>query len=68
MPQLHETIMGKKLITHDIPELIKNIEKLGETLEKLNDTLVDMYDIILEFKIKENGRITGIDDNKSSIS
>lgn len=60
MPELHETIMGKRLITHDIPELIKNIEKLGKILEKMNDTLGDMYDIFLEFKeIKDGTRNTG---------
>ena len=55
MPELHETIMGKRLITHDIPELIKNIEKLGKILEKINDILNDMHTLFLQFKEKENG-------------
>lgn len=56
MPELHETMMGKKLITSDIPKLISNIEKLGVVLEKINVTLDDMYDILLEFKTKQHGK------------
>jgi hypothetical protein len=50
-------MMGKKLITSDIPKLINNIEKLGGVLEKINVTLEEMYDIILEFKSKQDERI-----------
>ena len=57
MAELHETMMGKKLITSDIPKLITNIEKLGVVLEKINVTLEDMYDILLEFKNNQNERI-----------
>lgn len=57
MPELHETMMGKKLITSDIPKLINNIEKLGGILEKINVTLEEMYDIILEFKSNQDERI-----------
>ena len=57
MAELHETMMGKKLITSDIPKLITNIEKLGGILEKINVTLEEMYDIILEFKSKQDERI-----------
>jgi ATP-dependent Zn protease len=57
MAELHETMMGKKLITSDIPRLITNIEKLGGILEKINVTLEDMYDILLEFKTNQNERI-----------
>lgn len=52
MPELHETSMGKKLITHDIPELIRNIEKLGKSLEKINEILDDMHSLFLEVKEK----------------
>jgi hypothetical protein len=57
MAELHETMMGKKLITSDIPKLITNIEKLGVVLEKINVTLEEMFDILLEFKSKEDGKI-----------
>jgi len=57
MAELHETMMGKKLITSDIPKLITNIEKLGVVLEKINVTLEDMYDILLEFKNNQDERI-----------
>jgi hypothetical protein len=66
MAQLHETLMGKKLITHDIPELIRNIENLGRSLEKINDILDDMHLLFLELKEKENGRSTR--DGKSDIN
>ena len=56
MPELHETMMGKKQITSDIPKLISNIEKLGVVLEKINVTLDDMYDILLEFKTEQHGK------------
>ena len=56
MPELHETMMRKKLITSDIPKLISNIEKLGVVLEKINVTLDDMYDILLEFKTEQHGK------------
>ena len=56
MPELHETMMGRKLITSDIPKLISNIEKLGVVLEKINVTLDDMYDILLEFKTEQHGK------------
>ena len=55
MAELHETMMGKKLITNDIPRLITNVEKLGNTLEKINDILNDMHTLFLQFKEKENG-------------
>ena len=57
MPELHETMMGKKLITSDIPKLVNNIEKLGGILEKINVTLEEMYDIILEFKSNQDAKI-----------
>ena len=57
MPELHETMMGKKLITSDIPKLVNNIEKLGGILEKINVTLEEMYDIILEFKTNQDAKI-----------
>jgi hypothetical protein len=57
MPELHETMMGKELITSDIPKLVNNIEKLGGILEKINVTLEEMYDIILEFKSNQDAKI-----------
>lgn len=56
MAQLHETMMGKKLITHDIPELVKNIENLGKSLEKINNVLDDMHLIFLKLIEEKNGR------------
>lgn len=39
MPQLHETRMGQKLIEHDIPEIVKALQKIGEEIERLNVNL-----------------------------
>lgn len=36
MPQLHETIMGKRLIEHTLPEIAEQLQKIAEALEKAN--------------------------------
>lgn len=37
MPQLHETIYGKRLLEHQLPTLLKQLEKIGAELERAND-------------------------------
>lgn len=39
MIELHNTRMGQKFFSNDIPQLIKAIEKVGKELERLNDNL-----------------------------
>jgi hypothetical protein len=37
MTQLHETRMGQALITHTLPELVRQLERLNQNLERLAD-------------------------------
>ena len=37
MTQLHETRMGQTLITHTLPELVRQFERLNQNLERLAD-------------------------------
>lgn len=67
MPELHNTIMGRKLIEHTLPEIVKQLERIANALEnkkKENDignriqsfkTYVDSYsnDKELGKKIRE---------------
>lgn len=34
MPQLHETLMGRKLIEHTLPELAEQLKRVANALEK----------------------------------
>ena len=34
MPQLHETLMGRKLIEHTLPELVAQIRRVADNLEQ----------------------------------
>lgn len=54
MAALHETLMGKKLIQHDIPEIAKQLERIANSLDK-----------ILSEKEKESEKISNIDYLKS---
>ncbi len=33
--QLHETIMGKRLIEHTLPEILNQLKRIANSLEKL---------------------------------
>lgn len=35
MAQLHETIMGRKLIEHTLPEILNQLKRIANSLEKL---------------------------------
>jgi DNA-directed RNA polymerase alpha subunit len=35
MAELHETLLGKKLIQHDIPEIAKQLERIADLLDKI---------------------------------
>ncbi len=37
MTELHETRMGQTLITHTLPELVRQLERLNQNLERLAD-------------------------------
>ena len=34
MPQLHETMYGRKLLEHDIPEISRQLKRIADLLEK----------------------------------
>ena len=36
MPELHNTIMGKKLIEHTLPEIARQLERIADSLDKEN--------------------------------
>lgn len=36
MPELHETIMGRKLIEHTLPDIAEQLSRIAEALEKAN--------------------------------
>jgi len=37
MTELHETRMGQTLITHTLPELVRQLERLNQNLERIAD-------------------------------
>lgn len=34
MPELHNTIMGKRLIEHTLPEIVRQLERIADALEQ----------------------------------
>jgi len=44
MPELHETLMGKKLIEHTLPEIARQLERIADALDddKINK-LIKLY-------------------------
>jgi len=34
MPELHETLMGRKLIEHTFPEIAKQLERIADALDR----------------------------------
>ena len=43
MPELHETLMGRKLIEHTLPEIARQLARVADALEKptlSEDTIV----------------------------
>jgi DNA-directed RNA polymerase alpha subunit len=35
MPELHDTLMGRKLIQHDLPEIARQLERIANSLDKI---------------------------------
>jgi hypothetical protein len=57
MTELHNTIMGRKLIEHDIPEIAKQLKRIADILEKQKiKELMELYpnDQDLGKKIREH--------------
>ena len=40
MPELHETMMGRKLIEHTLPEIAEQLKRVADALENNNVELV----------------------------
>jgi hypothetical protein len=40
MPELHETIMGRKLIEHTLPEIARQLARVADAMEKNNAELI----------------------------
>jgi len=36
MPELHETLMGKKLIEHTLPEIALQLKRIADSMDKEN--------------------------------
>jgi len=56
MAELHETLMGRKLIEDTLPEMVKQLERIADALEKQKiKELMDLYpnDQELGYKIRE---------------
>lgn len=43
MAQLHETLYGKKLLEHDIPEIVKQLKRIADALEVIKEIDYDVY-------------------------
>ena len=48
MPELHETMYGKRLFEHQLPELLKQITNISNTLREISKDLAVLTDKIKE--------------------
>jgi hypothetical protein len=55
MPQLHETMYGKKLLEHDIPEIHRQLKRIADSLELLAQPLAEKKKKLEIKKIKSGG-------------
>lgn len=46
MPELHETLMGRKLIEGTLPNIAKQLERIAVALEKKEEPFTDVSDLI----------------------
>jgi len=44
MPELHETMMGRKLIEHTLPEIAKQLERVADGLHRTNDHIIRLQE------------------------
>ena len=68
MPQLHETLMGRRLIEHTLPDLVSQIRRIADNLEQpiieakgcptSKADLQGQYDELVEFLEYEEGYTT----------
>lgn len=50
MPNLHETMMGRKFFEGTLPQLVKSIERLAKAVEENNELLTKKEEAVKEEK------------------
>lgn len=50
MSEIHETMMGRKLIEHDIPEIHSQLRRIADILEVKNNPAIDYIWFIEELE------------------
>lgn len=46
MAELHETLMGRKLIEGTLPEIARQLKRIADALEKKEETFIDVSGLI----------------------
>lgn len=46
MPELHETLMGRKLIEGTLPDIAEQLKRIADALEKKKETFIDVSELI----------------------
>jgi hypothetical protein len=46
MAELHETLMGRKLIEGTLPDIAEQLKRIADILEKKEETFVDVSELI----------------------
>lgn len=46
MPELHETLMGRKLIESTLPNIAKQLERIANSLEEKKESFSDVIELI----------------------
>lgn len=44
MPELHDTIMGRKLIEHTLPEIARQLERIANALHQKDESLIRLQE------------------------
>jgi DNA-directed RNA polymerase alpha subunit len=65
MAELHETLMGRKLIQHDIPEIAKQLSRIADALDCMLETIDFYVDSAPKEEIKVNKEEENIEYLKS---
>jgi hypothetical protein len=57
MAELHETLMGRKLIEHVFPDIAENLGKIANAIKEQNQLLKkDTIEIFISYYEDENGK------------
>ena len=46
MPELHEILMGRKLIEGTLPEIARQLQRIADSLEKKEESFIDVSELI----------------------